>query len=530
MPPFFRTFLLLISCIVMYSCSLMPNEIKTAERIMESDPDSALHILQHMHTDKLMLSSSDRALYGLLYFQALDNNKMKLQPDSLINYSLDYYQHSNDKSRLALCYFYKARIYKTAQQYDQATVLYLKALDNIQDKKDYTMLGKIYTDMGEICSIQKDFTESLLKYQLAVKCFNLAGKTNDASYSILDIGRTYRLIKDYKGALKYYRMALVRPADSIFYGVANQEIGINYYSAKQYDSAQHYLRKSLNFPFKSTSYAIRCFYLADLFFDIEKYDSAYLYASKALKYPANFFTQRECYRLLANTEYIKGNFKQMAVFMTHFQSSSDSVRKIETQTKITVLENLHQTSQAAGKTKHYLLILGLILPIIILVSLFIFFRLRKRNEGKVKQLEEAVVQINHKQNLLVSSLIQKIEESRSIQATTYKKSSFLQRKQMDKELYIACLYLNDWDAFKKLMNKTFNNLISSLESNYSDITRKELIWCCLFLLDVPTPEMALVLDSQPNSLYKLKSRLTQKMNLKSTKELDLLLKEKSVGK
>jgi len=92
------------------------------------------------------------------------------------------------------------------------------------------------------------------------------------------------------------------------------------------------------------------------------------------------------------------------------------------------------------------------------------------------------------------------------------------------------LYLNDWDAFKKLMNKTFNNLISSLESNYSDITRKELIWCCLFLLDVPTPEMALVLDSQPNSLYKLKSRLTQKMNLKSTKELDQLLKEKSVGK
>lgn len=497
---------------------------------MESDPDSALHILQHMHTNNIMMSSSDRAFYGLLYFQALDKNKLTLQPDSLINYSLDYYQHSSDKSRLALCYFYKARIYKTAQQYDQATVLYLKALDNSQDKKNYAVLGKIYTDMGEICSIQKDFKESLLKYQQAVNCFNLAGKKIDASYSILDIGRTYRLIKDYKAALKYYRMALLRPADSILYGVANQEIGINYYSAKQYDSAQYYLRKSLSFPYKSTSYAIRCFYLADLFFDIEKYDSAYQYASKALKYPANFFTQRECYRLLANTEYIKGNFKQMAVFMTHFQSSSDSVRRIETQTKITVLEDLHQTSQAAGKSKHYLLILGLILPIIILLSLFVFFRLRKRNKGKEKQLEEAVVQINKKQNLLVGSIIQKIEETRSIQSAEYRKSSFLQRKQMDKELYITCLYLNDWDAFKKLMNKTFNNLISSLESKYSDVTRKELVWCCLFLLDVPTPEMALVLDSQPASLYKLKSRLSQKMNLKSTKELDQLLREKSEGK
>ena len=514
----------------MYGCSLMPNEIKTAERIMESNPDSALHILQHMHTNKLMLTSSDRALYGLLYFQALDNNKMTLQPDSLIDYSLGYYQHTSDKSRLALCYFYKARLFKIAQQYDQATVLYLKALDNIQDKKDFVLKGKIYADMGSICSFQKDYNEALKKFQLSSDCFNRAGKILDASYIILDIGRTYRLAKDYKSAHKYYLRALTQTQDSILRGDAFQEIGINYYWAKQYDSAKYYLRKSLQYPFKSTNYAIRCYNLADLFFDIAKYDSTYKYATEALKHPSNFVTQRECNRLLANTEYLNGNFKQMAVYMTRFQSCSDSVRKIESQTKITVLENLHQTSETANKTKKYLIVLGWLIPLIVLISLFVLYQLRKRNKGKEKQLEEAVVQINQKQNLLVDSLIQKIEETRSLQAAAYKKSSLLQREQMDKELYNSCLYLNDWTAFKKLMNKTFNNLITSLESNYIDITRKELIWCCLFLLDVPTPEIALVLDSQPGSLYKLKSRLTQKMNLKSTKELDQLLKEKSEGK
>jgi tetratricopeptide (TPR) repeat protein len=514
----------------MYGCSLMPNEIKTAERILESDPDSALHILQHMRTDKLMLSSSDRALYGLLYFQALDNNKLTLQPDSLIDYSLGYYQHSSDKSRLSLCYFYKARLLKIAQQYDQATVFYLKALDNSQDKKDFVLKGKIYADMGDICSFQKDYNEALKKFQLSSDCFNRAGKIVDASYSLLDIGRTYRLAEDYKAALKFYRKALSQSSDSMFYGVAMQEIGINYYRAKKYDSAQFYLRKSIRFPYKNTNYAIRCFTLADLFFDVAKYDSAYKYASIALKYPANYFTQRECYRLLANTEYVKGNFKQMAIFMTQFQTCSDSVRKIESQTKITVLEDLHQTSETANKTKKYLIVLGWLIPLIVLISLFVLYRLRKRNKGKEKQLEEAVVQINQKQNLLVDTLIQKIEETRSVQASTYKKSSLVQREQMDKELYNTCLHINEWEVFKSLMNKTFNNLISSLESSYSDITRKELIWCCLFLLDVPTPEMALVLDSQPGSLYKMKSRLTLKMNLKSTKELDQLLKEKSEGK
>ncbi|HJV77406.1 MAG TPA: hypothetical protein VJ602_03420, partial [Paludibacter sp.] len=282
------------------------------------------------------------------------------------------------------------------------------------------------------------------------------------------------------------------------------------------------------------NYAVRNYYLANLFFEIEKYDSAYLYASIALKYPANFFTERECYRILANTEYLKGNFKQMAVFMTRFQACSDSVRKVESQTKTTVLEDLHQTSETANKTKKYLTVLGWILPIIILISLYVLYRLRQRSRGKEKQLEaveeQLEVQLNEKQNILVDSLIQKIEEARTLQSTMYKKATVPQREQMDKELYNACLHVNDWEVFKRLMNKTFNNIITMLESNYSDITRKELIWCCLSLLDIPTPDIALVLESQPTSLYKMKSRLAQKLNLKSTKELDLLLKEKSEGK
>jgi tetratricopeptide (TPR) repeat protein len=524
-------------CLLMMGCSLLPNEIKTAERIMETNPDSALHILQHLHTENLTFSKSDRALYGLLLFQALDKSSKPLKPDSLIDYSLNYYQSTNDKPRLAVCYYYKARIYKIAQQYDQATVLYLKALDNSQDKKDYVLLGKIYADMGDICSIQLDYKEALKKFQFSVDYFKRAGKTIEAMYRILEIGRNYRFVKDYKSAYKFYLQVLAQTKDSILYGATLQEIGINFYWAKNYDSAQYYLRKSLLFPFKNTNYAIRCYTLADLYFDIEQYDSAYQYASKALKYPANFFTQRECYRLLANTEYLKGNFKQMAVFMTQFQSCSDSVRKVESQTKITVLEDLHQTSATASKSKKYLTVLGWILPVIILISLLILYRLRMRNKGKEKQLEEtsvqlgeATVQIIHKQNLLVDSLLQKIEDSRISQASAYKKATIPQREQMDRELYNTCLHINDWDVFKQLMNKTFNNIITTLESFNSELTKKDIIWCCLFLLDVPTNDIILVLDIQSVSLYKLKQRLSQKLKLTSTKDLELFLTTKSKGK
>lgn len=515
----------------------MPNEMKTAERIMESNPDSALHILQHMHTNSVMVSSSDRALYGLLLFQALDKNDKPLQPDSVINFSLDYYQGTNDKYHLSKSYFYKARVYRRDQHYEDATLLYLKALDLNQDSKDYILLGKIYSDLGDICGIQKDFNESLKKYQKAKEYFNKGGDTIAASYKVIDIGRIYYYLKNYNKAQQFYNQALLQTSDSLLHGAAYQGIGTNYYKAKQYDSAQYFLRKSLHFPFKGTNYAIRCYSLADLFFDIAQYDSAYHYATEALKYPSTFYIQRDCYRILANSEYSMGDLKQMSFYMSKYQDCTDSVRKIEIQTKTSVLEDLHETNGAFSKSKHFLIILGCLVPLIIMLSLFILYRLRKRNKGKEKQLHETEVQLvevevqlSEKKNLFIDSLIHQVQETRASQAAAYKKATIQQKEQMDKELYNTCLHINDWEAFKRLMNKTFNNLITTLEGNYSDLTRKDLMWCCLFLLNIPNQDMAIILESQPGSLYKLKSRLTQKMNLKSNKELDQLLKEKSIGK
>jgi tetratricopeptide (TPR) repeat protein len=510
-------------CFVLVGCSLMPNEMKRAERIMNTSPDSALQILQHMQPVQTM-SDANRAWYGVLYFEALDKNNKPLQPDSLITFSLKYYQKNGDNSHLGMCYFYKAKVCKLSQRFEDATLLYLKALDLIVDQKqNYFLLGKIYSDMGDICIIQHDYNDALNKFKLSVDCFEKSNNPIEATYRIISIGKVFHFQKNYPKAQSYYKQALYQTKDSLLQGFAFQEMGINYYWAKQYDSAQYFLKKSLLFPYKGTNFAIRYLNLADIFLDREEYDSAYVYASDALKYPSTYFNQRDCYRILSNSEYNRGNLKQMAVYIAKYQDCNDSVRKVEIQTKTTILEDIHETTQAAGKTKQYLVVLAWVIPIILLVGSLIVIRLRKRNKGKEKELEQAEVQISHKQSLLIVSLKQKIVEMRVSQLSTYKKASLAQRELMDKQLYLNCLHINEWDEFKKLMNNTFNNLITVLETTYSELTRKDLIWCCLFLLDVPTPDMALILESQPGSLYKQKQRLIQKLKLKTAKELNQLL-------
>jgi len=508
------------------SCSFMPNEMKLAEKIMETNPDSALQILQKIHPNQAF-TDADRALYGLLLFQALEKSNKPLKPDSVISFSLRYYQSTNNKPRLATSYFYKAKLYKVAQRFDDATLLYLKALDLIQNSKDYHLLGKIYSDMGDICSLQTDYIEALKKYQESINNYKSAGDTIEASYKVIDIGRMYRFLKDYKKAQHYYMLALSQTPDSMLQGSAYQEIGVNYYKAQLIDSAKYFLSKSLLYPYKATNYAIRCYFLSELYFDKQLYDSAFRYAALAIKYPSTFYNQRDCYRILANTEYSRGDFKKVAYYLSKYQDCVDSVRKIETQTKTSVLEDMHQTNGAFSKSKQYVIIFVCIIPILILLSLFIVYRLRKRNKKKEEELVQAEVKLTEKQTLLKDSLIQKIEESKVLQTSHLSKISIAQREQIYKDIYMICLHLNDWEAFKKLMNQTFNNLVKSLETKYTDLNQKELIWSCLFLLDVPTNDITIILDCQVGSLYKLKQRLAQKMNLSSTKELEHILHELS---
>lgn len=514
---------------MMVGCSLLPDEMKRAEQMMETNPDSALYILQHMEqTHKL--TDSNRALYGILLFQALDKNNKPLGPDSVINFSVRYYEETKDKEQLARGYYYKAKLYKRAQQFDQATMLYLKALDNSKEKKQYALLGKIYSDLGDICAIQMDYNDALKKYYQAIEVLEYSGDTIEASFRVIDIGRVYRLSKDYQKAQIFYKKALMQTPDSLLQGATYQEMGINYYWAKKYDSAQYFLKESLNYPYKGNNYAIRHNILAELFFDIKQYDSAFLYASNALKYPSTFFNQRDCYRILANTEYIRGNLQQLELYMTKYQDCSDSVRKIEIQTKTTVLENLHQTNDAFSKSKQFQFVLGGVILVIVMFAFIIVYQLRARNKKKQLQLEqteekltENAVKLTEKQLLLRDGLKKKIEENKIINSAQYKKANILQREQLYKEIYQRCLHYNDWEDFKMLMNQTFNNIISRIESNYPDINQKEKIWCCLFLLEIPNSEMSLILESQPASLYKLKQRVAQKMNLTGTRELEQLL-------
>lgn len=525
-------YFIVLSVILSFTgCSFFPGEIKTAERLIENTPDSALKILQRIPYDK-SLSSADRALYGLLLFEALDKADKPLQPDSVINFSIEYYNRKNNSEKLAKAYFYKARVYKYAYQLEDASNLYMIALDNLKKSEDYDLLAKIYSDLGDICIIQNELLDARIKFKKAIVYSNKAKKTDNALLKHLDIGKTYRIEKNYKKAKKYFVDVLIGTKDSLLIGIALQELGTNFFLSSNYDSAVIYLKKSICFPHKGNNQSIKLFILSDVYYMLKESDSAIYYSNKALEFPANFFTQRECYRILANTMYLQGDYKAMAGYMTKFQACSDSVRRIEAQTKSTIIENIHLTKETVSKTRRWLVVSIALTPLVLLIALIIYFRLRKKSEVTEEELVQKSVQleeIEHKIQLtteqLKDNLLFKIEETRKRNRPTNKKISINERMQLDKAAYTESLHLDHPDSFDRLMDFNLNQLVRKLNDLKAELNHKDIVYCCLCLLEIPTADIVMILDLQLSSLYKLKQRLAQKLSLKSSTDILPFLKE-----
>ncbi len=514
---------LLLSGLLLSGCSHVPNELQQAEKLMDLHPDSALCILKNL-SPRNYTSESDKALYQFLLYQAYDKNHIYDKPDSLIELPLNYYQKRNDKLKLAICYYFKGSSLFRIQKLDEASKFYLKSLDEFDKVGGNGYYeGWVFVNLGDMVALQQDYVTALKKYQIALNSFDKVNDSIDIYDVKICIARAFRLSKRYEDAFKIYRRVLQQTSDSLVIGLTLQDLGIYYYNLKQYDSAQYCLTKSLQFPYYGTGYAIRLYSLADSFFEDEKYVESEKTALQSLNFPASYYTRREIYRILVNCEYLKNDIKQMGKYMSQYQLYSDSVRELAAQTKSSVIEEIHDTTVKSEQSKMSVYLIVGISFLIIIISGSIVYLLYRKYKIKNYQIKNIQIELIQKKRFVSQRLIKSIEEARALQFELRKNSTVAERAMLDEELYNKCLHLENWDDFVNEMNISFNQIIERLEKNYPTITKKEIIWSCLYLIDLSNQDMCMLLHCSQESLYKLKQRLAKKFNLKNTKEIESFL-------
>ena len=509
--------------LILVACSGNDSQLNRAEQLIETAPDSALHLLRHLPPHKYK-SASNRALYGLLMIRALDKKLLPLKPDSLLDYSISYYREHGNNNRLASCYFYRGRTYRYSFQYEKAMSYYLKALDTMENDTNHLLLARINFDMGDIYLVQREYVLSRQKYLQAYALFRKVNNATSAFYSLVDVGRTYSQEKLNANAQVYFKRAFGFAKDSLMKGVALQELGIDYFYSHQPDSALVYLRKVIRYPYLANNRAIRYYYLADLYFDLNKPDSAYYCANKAFAYQPDIRTQRECYRILVNTVSLKGNLTALKQYMLKYQACSDSLRKIDSQTKGSVLETIHKNSTEYVRVKaRFWYLFGFI--VILGAGATLLFRKRmKRSEQEFAVT--GLPKIDHPDEAMIrhrAHLQKRIKAIRINQSPERIKAGVTKKEELDRKLYEELLHINEPELFYREMDAVLNNLASKLRSRYPSLNSKEIIWCCLHLMNIPTYDILNLLGYKTQSLKKMRQRLATKVGLIGVTEIDQFL-------
>ena len=222
-----------------------PHTLQQAESLMNTRPDSTLHLLEGMTDSVAILPEEAQMYYHLLTIQAKDKQYITHTSDSLINRIVSFYEDYGDKERLMMAYFYQGSVYRDMNDAPRALKAFHQAIDAGKNTKNLTLLGQTYGQMGTLFSYQELYDEALEAKKNALKLYTLQNDSTRFPYLYRDIARIYSAQEKIDSALQYYQTAnqyatsleLLRQRNSIM-----GEMGCLYYRIGRSDTAKTILK------------------------------------------------------------------------------------------------------------------------------------------------------------------------------------------------------------------------------------------------------------------------------------------------
>lgn len=196
----------LIFSLVFVGCSHQEqphNSIITqAENIVVEHPDSVVIMLEPFWADTT-LSTPDRALFGLLYTEALHRNGLVTESTQLIQFSREYYESQNDKPRLARALLHHAIVLYHQKQTHEA-VLTMKRAEQIAAKvNDPVFNCYLYSVLGDINDNVGNYNQTLKYYKLTLNAANQCQKDDWIVRALNNIAQTFDMLGE-TDSLYYY--------------------------------------------------------------------------------------------------------------------------------------------------------------------------------------------------------------------------------------------------------------------------------------------------------------------------------------
>ena len=173
-----RKIVLILTCsLVFAACSsehCRNTKLLQAEPLCQQYPDSTIRLLDGLDIDSFSVEA-DRALYGLVFTEAIHRIGLTLSSDTLINLSQQFYEQQSDDERLARACLHHGIVLYGQQRYGEAFRLLKRAEELADDLDDLALNYELYAVMGDINDNANNYPLTLDYYHRSLRAAEQLG-------------------------------------------------------------------------------------------------------------------------------------------------------------------------------------------------------------------------------------------------------------------------------------------------------------------------------------------------------------------
>ena len=549
-------YILSIALIVfLFGCSnsrQIEQELSTAAKLMRSEPDSSLRIIENIDPDRI-LGRHTRAKYALLYSAALDKNYVDTDDDSLIRIAYRYYDKRicSDSVMFLINYHY-GRIHQNGDNYQEAMHYYLTAEKYALAAHKNYYLGLVHTRIGELYSEQMNFNGALEYYRNAYDAWKKLRNPAFMNNATLNIANTYSGLCDNNNAVKYYLQALQaarQQGDNDMVIACLSNLGDIYVSEGDYPKALQAVKEIERIaPDGLSIYQYRV--LAKVYYLQHKIDSARYYFNIASELAEDIRDDAQLAYLSFQIELASGNSEQAANSINEYIWLSDSISRMVVSQSATAAEGKYykeQTAFASYRLKVRTCFEYIVGLLICAVAVFLIYYYRERMKRKQQQIERymlAVESIRDSKNRILGHLA--VKEGQEVQLKELVMSRFEFLDQLGRAFYertntkaqqeaiykqVKNFFMNlasnpsTKKELEQIVNTVNDNIIDKLRMQFPKFKPADIDLLCYIYAGFSAQIISVITGDSVSNIYNRKSRLKARIAASDSSEKDFFIQK-----
>ncbi|GAB4291646.1 MAG: hypothetical protein Kow0068_16960 [Marinilabiliales bacterium] len=419
-----RIILIIIALLISYKA--IPDYLEKADKFYQSSKfDSALYYynlaINNISGNQVKQLANIYSKIGIVH-EDLGNYQQALK---YYNNSLKYYQMANDSLGISDAYNQIGNIYYRWSDFENAIKYYLKSLSIKQKRNEIGSLPSSYNNIGNIYYSWKKYNKALEYFNKALKIKEEQNDSTELASYLLNIGSAYLGLSQYDKVKEYYFKALDfsrRSGNEHMQASCLINIGVLYFEQKEYSKAIMYYLDAKDIIDRTGNKLEKAFIhrnLGETYLQINDLRNSTENLQIALNIAVNENLNElksELYYLLFKVEKAKNNYELALAYHELYSDIKDSIFNIQSSKKLNELQSKYEYERKENEIKQKNLIVlrqkkqiqiqQLIFAIsatcIVIVFLFIYFKLKNRELKKRIILEKELGQ--QKQKLLSAQM------------------------------------------------------------------------------------------------------------------------------